>query len=450
MGCSNDDSFLNKVFEPRKQFPLEHRPRMLKDFLTEDSYASSSTGFKSFPRKPINSSSSTITTLCDDPNNKSSLIRTGHRSETASSPAISPFQAMIIAVKKIHFITAVKSPSILPRSLLRRLSSKKSTYRGIHENKKGAETKVTVTIKDIIRWKSFRDIVEEKSQSSDLPSSSPHHYTTTTTTTVSTASSPCSRSSNGSSWCDSDFTAEYLPCWHGESEKFCENEEVKVGKKHLPRVGEKLMEAATIDKIEERQQNSPVSVINIEFEEDDDDEESKSFQRSKRKLMQKIRRYESRGRLDTINLENWMSMEESTSSGEDEEEEETETNGRIDEEVEEKARQLLNHVKETSSLGEYRKENVERVVLDFFRDELCRKRYGNGSRNDEMLRRVKCWMDGEQSTWTGWEKKEACVRDMETEGKWSKFEEEQQELVSAIENGMMGFLVDELLIDLIS
>lgn len=222
--ASSDSNFKHLT----KHFPLDHRPRMLKDFLTDDSNSScASTGFKSFPGKPI---------LLQTDLNDSELLTCRSR---AASTTISAFQAMINAVKNIH-LTAIKSPSILPKSLSRRLSSSErnscrcretETENEKENENKETQTKIPVTIKDIMRWKSFRDINEEKSQPLDL-ASSPHHCTTTTTAT--TATTPrCSYSSNGSSWCDSDFTSEY-----GNFEECVDDGAEGVGKQYLLRVGE--------------------------------------------------------------------------------------------------------------------------------------------------------------------------------------------------------------------
>lgn len=138
---------------------------------------------------------------------------------------------------------------------------------------------MTITVKDIIRWKSFRDIVEDKAPPSDLPPS-PHHCTTTTTRSTSTTPR------SGSSWCDSDFNSDYLPSWNGNFDECVENE-VGAGKKFLPCVGEDSLqattEARTYTKVgpeedEEEQQHSPVSVIEFHFEEDE--ESSSSFHQS--------------------------------------------------------------------------------------------------------------------------------------------------------------------------
>lgn len=178
--------------------------------------------------------------------------------------------------------------------------------------------------------------------------------------------------------------------------------------------------------------------------------------------MQKIWRFDGLAKLD----ENWMLMDENTSSGEDDddegkemiisyngedhEEEEDETN----EEIEEKAWQLMNHVKEKSSMGSC-KSNVDQVLLDFFRQELTTKRYQN--RNEEfdfeLFNRANAWINGEHSLWIRWgveHEREAYVRDMDGERKWSEFDEEQEELVLEIEDMVFRFLVDELVFNLIS
>lgn len=214
----------------RKHSSLERRPgRMLKDFLLDDSNSCSSNGFKSFPRKPDSSVRNLIQIDLNSGHAKQQKLQRS-RSKAAST-TISAFQAMINAVvKNIHFASVKYSPSILPRSLSRKLSKRNSQLNN------GAESddikNITVRVKDIIRWKSFRDLAEEKSRPSDF-ASSPHHQCTTTTATTTTTGSTCTPcSSNGSSWCDSDFTSECLP-----SEEYGENEDHNEGKKLLPYVG---------------------------------------------------------------------------------------------------------------------------------------------------------------------------------------------------------------------
>jgi hypothetical protein len=188
--------------------------------------------------------------------------------------------------------------------------------------------------------------------------------------------------------------------------------------------------------------------------------------------MEKIRRFESLTKLDFVSLDNWMSIDENISSGEDDDNEEDdddpegirETNmnfeGEEEEEeeeeeiheVEERAWKLLNHVKETGL--ECCSDNMD-LLFDFFRDELATRTYENSKQSIdvELLKKAKAWINGEDSLRVECElehKREVYVRDMDREGRWSKFEEEQQELALGIENGVLDLLVDDLLLDLIS
>ncbi|XWS32247.1 hypothetical protein CRYUN_Cryun23aG0143800 [Craigia yunnanensis] len=394
ISCSNPNS------RQRKHFPLERRPRMLKDFLLDDTNLCSSNGFKSFTRKACQDSSirNLIQIDLNSDHAKQKYAQRLQRSRSkAASTTISAFRTMINAVKSIHF-ASVKSPSILPRSLSRKLSKRNSQ---LNVENKESEIKITVRVKDIVRWKSFRDLVEEKSRPSDL-SSSPHHCTTTTT--KGSTCTPCS--SNGSSWCDSDFNSEYLP-----SEEYGENEP-DVCKKNLPCVGKDPMETTTDITAntavgpeqgrkyasEEKEQHSPRSVLDFEYKENEDsffsfNESLAIMERTKQKLMENIQRLESLAKLEPHNIEKWMSLED------DEVEEEEETN-----EVEEKARQLLNRVKETSPLRSYKNVCTDKLLLDLFREETATK--WNQTRNEElecdMARLAKAWIDGELNETVKW------------------------------------------------
>ncbi|KAG5251499.1 myb protein [Salix suchowensis] len=471
------NSYSDTSCNQRSHFSVERRPKMLKEFLNDDSKSCSSSGFKPFSGKPCDSTMKTLVEVdfynprntAKPGNNIASYKLLKSRSKAAASTTVSAFQAMMNAVKNLHSI-AVKSPSLFPRSLSRRLSKKKC------QNEE-SEVKITVTVKDIMRWRSFRDIVEEKAPPSDLPPS-PHHCTTTTTRSTSTTPR------SGSSWCDSDFTSEYLPCWNGNSDESVENEaeaEAEAGKKFSPCVGEDSLELTTETKRntkvgpkedEEEQQHSPASVIEFQFEEDEESRSSfhqclATLDRTREKIMEKIRRFENLANLDPVNLDKWMSMDENISSGEDDGDEEyrddlegiRETNMIKDDEeedinkVEEKAWKLLNQAKETG-VECCNDVNLD-LLLNFFRDELATGTYETRKNGIdlELLTKAKAWIKGEDSLWVGWEmesKREDYVREMDREGRWKKFEEDQQELGLEIENGVLRLLVDDLLLDLIS
>lgn len=196
---------------------MERKPRMLKDFLSEINEPSScsSSGFKSLPRTTI-------------PNGVVTQYSTNQHSK-------STFQTVINTIRSISFFTMRKPPSIsnsmlsLPRSLSRKLSSSRRSRRKRSQTcncDQGVSSEIK--IRDIIRWKSFRDLQQPCSvPSPPLSPSDFHLYTTessTTTTTVTTTTTcSSSNSSSCSSWCDGDyfFTASWEP----------QNDSVEAGKK---------------------------------------------------------------------------------------------------------------------------------------------------------------------------------------------------------------------------
>ncbi|VVA19402.1 PREDICTED: unnamed product [Prunus dulcis] len=417
----------------RKPCPIERRPRMLlKDFLNENSNSCSSSGFKSFPRKrsPFNPRSPQKNLIEFDPkpssnskNNPTITSKLLRSRSKAASTTISAFQSLMNAVKNIPF-TTVKSPSFLPRSLSRRLLQSK--FQSSSRKQSQNQVQITVRVKDIIRWTSFRDEMLPPPPPLDY-ASSPLHCTTSTTITGSTTTTctTCSSSSNGSSWCDSDFTAEFLPSWVGSNSDPHADEEV--GKKYLPCVGKDFMEeeASTtgtgscnialgpqVEMLlgDEDEQHSPVSVLDCQFGEDEDDSFSSTFDQS---------------------LAN------------------------VGDEDEEMAMELLNYFKATSSSpGSCEEGHLEdKLLLDFFREEMSVQRNQNDDGFQwEMVSKAKAWVSGEHNEleWGLEHKKEACVRDMHKGGRWNKFEYEQEELALEIETAMTDFLMEELLVDLLS
>ncbi|CAB4269861.1 unnamed protein product [Prunus armeniaca] len=389
----------------RKPCPIERRPRMLlKDFLNENSNSCSSSGFKSFPRKqsPFNPRSPQKNLIEFDPkptssnskNNPTITSKLLRSRSKAASTTISAFQ-----------------------SLMNASSSRKQCQN---------QVQITVRVKDIIRWTSFRDEMLPPPPPLDY-ASSPLHCTTSTTITGSTTTTctTCSSSSSGSSWCDSDFTAEFLPSW------VCSNSDPQAdedgGKKYLPCVGKDFMEekASTTGtgscnialgpQVEvllgdEDEQHSPVSVLDFQFGEDEEDSFSSTFDQS---------------------LAN------------------------VGDEDEEMAVELLNYVKATSSSPDSCEKGQleDKLLLDFFREEMSVQRnQSDDGFKWEMVSKAKAWVSGEHNEleWGLEHKKEACVRDMHKGGRWNKFEYEQEELALEIETAMSDFLMEELLVDLLS
>ncbi|KAK1376908.1 Ankyrin repeat domain-containing protein [Heracleum sosnowskyi] len=349
--------------------PIGQKPRMLKDFLADNSHSKRVSFFQD------------------------------NLNMTFSNNGFSKF-----LVKYLPFTTNIKPPSILPKNIRKRLSKS----RRVHRNVNMKELTVKVKVKDILRWRSFRDLAEVESPPLNF-SSSPHHCTTVTTTTV---SSSITSSSGRSSWCDSDFTAEDLPSW-------CSNSNQLVG------VNGDVEKYSVTPKVhwlcdEEKEQNSPLSVLDFCSQED---QESLSYFR------QTPRRKQARIEL----FANKNIIHEQTTNG-----------------VEEKAMQVLNQVKTNtfSSIG-CLEIDEEFLLLDFFMEQLSDNRKGD----NELLKVASEWIRGEDDGCLEWKlvgKKEFSIRDMERGVKWNEFDEDEQQVGSEIENHLLNRLVDEVLSDFLN
>ncbi|XP_016463432.1 uncharacterized protein LOC107786461 [Nicotiana tabacum] len=387
---------------PHAKFSFECRPKLLKDFLQDESPSySSNISFQSHPQKAYKSTSQRFLNK-----NSSQLHRS--RSSRAASATISAIHKVINIVKFLPF-TYVKSPSILPRSISRKLSRRnhKETENYILNHEVSVTVKVKV--KDILRWKSSKDLVEEKSTPLDY------------------AHSPFK----------CDFTAENLSSWCGEIDE-C------YGKRNLLEEGVggccvTETRGIKLDPKEhyENEQHSPVSVLESPFREDQD--EYFSFHRTlvdtdRRKCMLRER------------IQAFESLEEGNTSfnEEDEEIQEQETH-----EIEENAKKLLSHFKETEKLcTEDCEANVDQLLLDFFWHELIQN---NVDESEILMKEAKSLINGEYNDEFEWEnedKREAYIRDMQELGRWNyKFEEEKEELALDLEFEVLTDLVHEVLVD---
>ncbi|KAI3701343.1 hypothetical protein L2E82_45997 [Cichorium intybus] len=121
--------------------------------------------------------------------------------------------------------------------------------------------------------------------------------------------------------------------------------------------------------------------------------------------------------------------------------------------VKEKAIQLMDHVK-TSLIEEY-DQNVDDLLLDFFRDELITSKGVKSEYEFEsrLLRMAKSWVRGEDDGSLEWEmegRREVCIQEMDKRGKWKDFEEEQKEIGIEMTTILFEHLLHELSIDLLN
>ncbi|XAR54099.1 hypothetical protein NMG60_11029105 [Bertholletia excelsa] len=342
-------------------------PQMLKDFLADDSNSCSFSGFRSFSRR------------------SASIRFTRSRSIAA-----------IYKASEILFsaFSSVKSPTVLPRSISRRRREKPSS------GSRGGEvsTVSVVKVKDILRWTSFRDLAEERGK--------------------------C------------DLTAEELPSWRGyfeeclrtEGSEECgpPEEDTVAGRSTLE---SKVRETQQGDysSWEEKEQLSPVSVLNFPFQ-DEEDQPFSSFHHSLANLG-------GRNAVQHLNMGEATKLVEGGEEG-----------------IEEKARQLLDRVKEASP-AELRVAHLDKLLLDFFFYELATSRDDQDQEGLEskILGVAKAWVSRpakEPFRRRGEGEREACVREMDGGSRWCKLEEERREVAVEVEMELLEDLVDELLDDL--
>ncbi|KAI6707515.1 hypothetical protein NL676_010477 [Syzygium grande] len=415
---------------------MQKQKMLLKDFLREDSWSYSS--------------NIEATTLVK-----------------SRSRRIAALETMVNAFKNIPFSSSMNKPYSM--IFLRSLSRKLSTQRLPKKSRKGdgpdhghggggEQAKMTVRIKDIIRWRSFRDLAEEQSWRSDFHSSPPHQCSSVATITTTGSSSSTECNSNGSSWCESDFTLEFSPPWNGNFQEYSEPCVGKYKVEALPGPPTRSfcdIEPKGVSFYEEKEQHGPVSVIDAEFGEDEgfcwsrDQSQGNISTGDAQFLLRQPWQFES-----VACSQSSTSKEDMDERSDDEENDEfREEQGDSNEPAEEKATMMLNQVKASSS-GLSMKTNVDKLLLDYFKSELATVGCNTISDDPElvMVSTAKCWMNNELGAKCQWginSKKDAYMKEMDRGEKWRKSEEEKEEIAMDFEAKILGTLMDELLSDFI-
>ncbi|KAI3913721.1 hypothetical protein MKW98_011782 [Papaver atlanticum] len=540
----------------KKKPVMERRIVLLKDFLKEEMSSCSSNGFKSFPRKTcctysirhlveMDLKSRDLTKNPSFPKNHH-LLRNKSSSTTATSTTISALQkasvAVINVVKYLTFSSSSSSSSklsslsssstssrkqgnSLSRSFSKKLKSK-SFWRKDNSEKNNRKVEKEIIkdagrVKDIMKWKSFRDLQKRSSSSLSIQT------ITTTTNTIyswspSSSDSECDTQDNHHSHefksfkqkkdtdsdlhCSSSISIStgisISECPADDSSQKCsstnqeiveEEEEISIQKGDLR--GEQGHQYGKV-----QQFNSPVSTLDFPSEEDEEETSSSSssslfqsslanMEKSKKKLMQKIRRFEGLGQLDPINLSKRIASFEailshdslespsdsyassiftsnsshviSSVSEQQEEEEEEEEEDQMSK-AGEKAKKLFQcTIKETARNEENLKSvnSIEDLLLlDFFKDEIIENttnervvmsKRSEEKLDNELLRLAKNWMNGQCDPldWGLQESRKVHVKEMEKGGQWRISNED---IVFEMEIMITGSLMDEVLAEFLS
>ncbi|KAK2994832.1 hypothetical protein RJ640_018814 [Escallonia rubra] len=431
------------------------KPLLLKDFLLDDLNSSSSSGFRSYPRRQCCTSVRFLLEIDLTARNESQTRRKNlllkSRPKTAQSTTMSALQraseAVINAAKYFPFAGLNPKKAILPRSFSRKISKRSFWKKKDHH-------------KEIKRWKSFRELLEEQPEPLSIsPSAAP----TATTAAVTAANSSSSESSNSEgksdSWSDSEFTSSDYNLQggssSGNSEVTSNVNDVVGSRNRLPekvvseRVGVIVGEGSTDgttncsdESTKEKEQLSPVSVMDFP-DDDDDDEVSSPFRRwltraegtgSKQKLIRKSRRFENLSQLLPVDLESRIAQSECDHKP-------VVDNAR---QTEQTAAELLIEMKATVPPASFTKYNPDKLLLHFFGE-----RIAEGYTQPELLSSAKDWINGHpQELLLEWEEQKNREAYMEKGRKWEEVDEEKQEVGSELEAEIFTCLVNELLLDL--
>ncbi|CAH8312317.1 unnamed protein product [Eruca vesicaria subsp. sativa] len=470
------------------------KPLMLRDYLLEDLSSCSSNGFKSFPRRQPPSSSSTVRRLLDAEIKRSGLIHHHHhkprlarRSRTTCGTAIShavhkASTAFLNAVKLLPFHSTVtsrkgdpKQQGVFSRSLSKRLLSKRFWRKPESQSRR----EVTVELGDgeIQWWISAAFFPDEESldQPADLVLQIPNDEAATFSASEAAAVittekfiSGADSSSSGSEFFTNSSSSETVQSSSSSSsvsstKSSGEAEEVSIGNDAVVESGECLNgDGSSVNGNsmcnreesvnEEKEQLSPVSILECPFKDDeyhDDEDDAVTDHISDKddtyeKIARKNRRLNGLVHLEPLELE--KRIEKYVESEEDEYSYHTlETE---EDESESRANRLFALVK--SRIGETNNilaSNVaDNLLLDYLQED-------NIGPKEEilMVKQVEDWvMDRQEEMFMSWEVREmrqVYVKEM----KWGCINGDEREcVVEDLANIFFTFLVDEFIFDLVS
>nr|CAD1835443.1 unnamed protein product [Ananas comosus var. bracteatus] len=199
---------------------------------------------------------------------------------------------------------------------------------------------------------------------------------------------------------------------------------------------------------EEKEQLSPVAVMDFPYENEDEDEDEDatttttslllplsnkplptSRVRTKLQLLQKIRRFESLADLDPVDLESRFAASD--------EEGETDVGSPTGSRT---ARGLLALLE--AATGGAHHGSFEKLLLDFFAEGLSHVDSATTNSSAELLEYAREWtIDGARRFC--WEEKQLEISEMERNGRWRCFGEEKVQLSAHLERAIFDSLVEE-------
>lgn len=355
-------------------------------------------------------------------------------------------------------------------SILKRLTSRKK-----HPKNECNVTEERVLIKDLIRWDSmnFAQEMQEKEEL-DMGFEDKRGLSCSCTSTLSSVWSESNVEKSfdletSSSRSEDSVNMEFVDDVHkgfcASPFRFALHKSPEFDSPMLSpsRINQKVADSANRSVVgegceeEDKEQNSPVSVLDPPFEDDDDDDQEDdeaedcfelvrnftNVQRAKQQLMHKLRRFEILAELDPIELEKRIVEQEDEERFDDTDDVSVLSDSENHDSV--FVRELLtqsntyNHHKIPS--------DMQRLVLDLVGEEVRKESLpcSKESVAEKVCKRLEAWKEVEFNT-----------IDMMVEfdfrmdaNEWAKNPEQMQETTADIELAIFGFLVDELADELV-
>ncbi|KAJ1398104.1 hypothetical protein SESBI_31341 [Sesbania bispinosa] len=433
----------------------KHAPRpslLLKDYLRDDLSSCSSSGFKSFPRRQCCS-----TVGLKDLQLKHKRRNTFPRRTTPSSSTITVLQraseAVINVIKSLPLsqksAKAKKAATyLLSRSLSRKLLSK-SFWR------KAAAKEEGISKCAPRRRRSFRELLLQERDHKATSFNEDTIFTAPSIITTTTSSSGC----GSNSWGESEFTFSSTAT---SSDSYTENDLLDGTKDGEPHY--KIEGVTTTDWPNEKEQFSPVSVLDFPFE---DEEEIKShfnssapsfLEGSKHKHIPKRRHFKSVASLEPVALEKRIALSEQKDEPHNHSTKQCSLlakNGNrnvLNDKIEENACNLLNLVKRSHPFNSLIIK-AENLLFDYFKQSIGENNdIDDHSKKLHLCKVVEDWIQGKnQELYLGWEVKEGrgiYIREMDKCGEWKNSDQENQKLALELENEVFNSLINELVLDL--
>ncbi|CAL0312685.1 unnamed protein product [Lupinus luteus] len=455
--ASSYDKTLRDHFGIQNTKHLSRKSSLLKDYLMDDLSSCSSSGFNSFPRRQyccttVGQRKRTINiTRTPKPNSTSSpsKISALHR---ASEAVINTFKAFPFSQKK-GAKAKKAATSFLSRSFSRKVlfSSRRFWKKGTKEN--GI---INDGFSSTRRWmRYFRELVMEEGDNKTTSNEDITFIVNVSATTN------FSGSGSNKSWGESEFS-------FSSSESSAEKENVVDSTK----------EAVASDKVdggeegvttrewpnEEKEQLSPVSILDCPFE--DDEEITPHFnsttEGNQHKHNQKRSHFKGVASLEPVTLEERMARSDLevetyesrsslfpySASMPTMSTQNVVTNA-LSDNIDEDVHDLLNFIK-NSIPPNYMITKAENLIFDYFKQSIEENNDIDRSKKLHLCEVSEDWIIGRpQELYLGWEFKEGrhvYIRDIDKE--WKNFDQESQQVVLELENEVLTSLVNELVLDL--